>query len=522
MSLVSNQFLISVQVVNATNTTLRYDVKQKIYFETTEVQTQQILLPTALSILQQPTLDCNETVRFLIQPVFILLDNNGDRVNELSGNVTWVVTASLDPSTGDPNARLEGELAVAFINGTANFTDLAISHNGTGYRIDYRITNPVGKSLETFSFPHEIKERQLGYRFQYNFTGVEINVAVRPSVTVTVFDIATGNTVNTEWKNQTWTFQAFLYDSENQISNNLNGNQSIDILNGHGNLNNLTISSVGQYFFQLIVSTNPLSSYGIVHITPFFNVTSKEYYIHVARHPGDCNDTVVCGVQPILELRNKATNMLISGLNTGGRTWMVNASECNDDNNNPLRGTTYMEITSPSVVYTDLYFVSEGSGLQICFNVTVFPSEERYENMDALSNSFDVLKRKLFMFELVAPGQADENKVFNQQPIIEIRDVATNLPAYPLTEHWELTVSLHTTQNGGTLNGNLSANVTGAHANFTDLRIDIFGVGFVLEYTSNHGVNVSANSCFENSLLHFYSCLLVKDCKCLRLIYGFL
>ena len=53
----------------------------------------------------------------------------------------WVVTATLVPPTsgGDPDARLMGETSVPFIKGYANFTDLAISHNGTGYQIRYQV-----------------------------------------------------------------------------------------------------------------------------------------------------------------------------------------------------------------------------------------------------------------------------------------------------------------------------------------------------------------------------------------------
>lgn len=487
-----------VQLFNATNGTLRYDEKQRIEFESSTLQPQQILLPTTLSILQPASLSSNETVPFPDQPVLILRDNNGAWVEELSGNTTWMVTASLEPNTGDPNARLEGILTVPFIDGYANFTNLAISHNGTGYGIKYEITSPPGQSLETSSTSLEIKERILGYNFEYNLTDVEININIQPSLTVTVFDIANGETINTEWKGLNWMFSTSLYDASNsQQSNNLNGLHLSYISSGQGILNNLTISSIGQYYFELSVSTNPTSSYSVVHTTPIFNATLKEYYLHIAVQPGDCNDTVACGVQPVLEVRNKATHMLISNLEMVGR-WTINASICdNSAHGNSLSGSTYREIGSPRIEYIDLSILKEETGLKLCFNVTVSPSSDLYNDLNANSILFDVDKRKLFMFELVPPGQADENKVFNQQPIIEIRDEATNIPAYPLTEQWVITVSLANTNNGGSLNGNLSVNVDGVHANFTDLTIDVFGVGYKLEFTSNMGVNVSN---FENNI----------------------
>ena len=65
-----------------------------------------------------------------------------------------------------------GELSVPFINGTANFTDLAISHNGTGYELSYHVTYP--KNV-TFTLRHgdiTIKERDLDFVFESNITTV--------------------------------------------------------------------------------------------------------------------------------------------------------------------------------------------------------------------------------------------------------------------------------------------------------------------------------------------------------------
>ena len=60
---------------------------------------------------------------------------------------------------------------------------------------------------------------------------------------------------------------------------------------------------------------------------------------------------------------------------------------------------------------------------------------------------------------------------------------------YPLTG-WTVTASLHTTRNGGKLEGTLTVPVVGYRANFTDLKISSYGVGFVVKFRTNKGQQV--------------------------------
>lgn len=55
---------------------------------------------------------------------------------------TWKLTATIRDGTGNPDAVLLGTETVQFVNGMATFTDLAISHFGTDYILDFTVTAP--------------------------------------------------------------------------------------------------------------------------------------------------------------------------------------------------------------------------------------------------------------------------------------------------------------------------------------------------------------------------------------------
>ena len=81
-----------------------------------------------------------------------------------------------------------GETNVKFVNGTAQFTDLAISHGGTGYELTYHVTYPLNVS---FSHTHggiTITERQLDFRFTSNITTTYDGVDIKGLPSVAVYD----------------------------------------------------------------------------------------------------------------------------------------------------------------------------------------------------------------------------------------------------------------------------------------------------------------------------------------------
>ena len=98
--------LYTVQIVNGTNSTLRYDQKQQI--EPIETKTLEYLIPAQLQMSLTPSTESNETVPFPEQAEFQILTSDGRLCVNLGYQGDWVIEASLDNTTGDPNARLEG------------------------------------------------------------------------------------------------------------------------------------------------------------------------------------------------------------------------------------------------------------------------------------------------------------------------------------------------------------------------------------------------------------------------------
>ena len=91
-------------------------------------------------------------------------DQNGDWV-EVLGSIysPWRVTARLISGAGsDADARLVGSVEVPFKLGVATFEDLAISHAGGDYRLEFDITKPNNHSLAKVN---EIKGR--GHRARF-------------------------------------------------------------------------------------------------------------------------------------------------------------------------------------------------------------------------------------------------------------------------------------------------------------------------------------------------------------------
>jgi hypothetical protein len=72
----------------------------------------------------------------------------------------WVITATLR-NNGGHSGQLLGRKTASFDNGWANFTDLAISHMGSGYIIDFAVTYPVSASFSFSSSSISVGPRAL-------------------------------------------------------------------------------------------------------------------------------------------------------------------------------------------------------------------------------------------------------------------------------------------------------------------------------------------------------------------------
>ena len=216
----------------------------------------------------------------------------------------WRVTASILPGTGDANAKLIGNTTVEFINGTANFTNLAITHSGTGYKLKFRVSYPANLSFEVESAAFDIKERVLYFNLLAQPADANETVPFGTQPSIEVRDAANGELVNnTGWKGRRWLFTATLIQNGNAGSSLL-GSTSVEFNEAFGQFTNLSIDTPGKgYQLTLQALTSPSSKYAVTYTSVAFDVKERELYLRIAQQPGNCNDTVICGSQPILEIR---------------------------------------------------------------------------------------------------------------------------------------------------------------------------------------------------------------------------
>ena len=75
----------------------------------------------------------------------------------------WKVTATL--KDGPAGATLEGSKTVPIVRGFANFTDLFLSLEGSGYQLEFSVTYPEGLSIPSVdSIIFSVGPRPLGVK----------------------------------------------------------------------------------------------------------------------------------------------------------------------------------------------------------------------------------------------------------------------------------------------------------------------------------------------------------------------
>ena len=209
--------------------------------------------------------------------------------------------------------------------------------------------------------------------------------------------------------------------------------------------------------------------------------------------PGDCNDTVPCGSQPILEIQDTATNTLVGNLGWRGRVWKVNA-HMKQEAGNVILGTTSFDIPrSGRAEYRNICFYDVAFGYKLKFSIDVTPHSESYSGMAVISNAFSVNPRKFYLEVVTQAANANQSVAFGTQPVVEVRDVGTRRVATPLrTESWFIAVSLswNPKPEKSFLNGTLNVSVVNETSTFQDLFITVYGEGYKLKFESNYGHSV--------------------------------
>ncbi|XP_076825620.1 fibrocystin-L-like isoform X2 [Clavelina lepadiformis] len=168
-------------------------------------------IPTQLVVSSLPS-SAEEYVAFDPQPMVSILDADNQVVSTLGG--TWMVTVSFDTSgtDADDSATLQGTTTVAVSNGYANFTDLRITHSGTGYVLRYAISEPSGISLITTDPTIDISLRTVNIGLPSGVDGyIEHNNPV--DITLELQDVNGVTLENIGYKGHTWKVDISLDDS---------------------------------------------------------------------------------------------------------------------------------------------------------------------------------------------------------------------------------------------------------------------------------------------------------------------
>lgn len=135
-------------------------------------------------------------------------------------NIFRYVTASIKNGTGDPGALLGGNTTVSFYDGWANFTNLDISHNGTDYVLEFRITFPFEANFTSLSVPFKVKERVLYFTLVRHPSDANETVPFGQQPLLEVRDAANGELVtNTGWKGRKWICNASIMNPQNYRGN---------------------------------------------------------------------------------------------------------------------------------------------------------------------------------------------------------------------------------------------------------------------------------------------------------------
>ena len=244
----------------------------------------------------------------------------------------WTITASLViGASGHADAKLGGTTTVNFINGTALFSDLKITHQGSGYKLKYYVSYPVDSIFEVVGNTLiEINERELGFRADAKIVNAVEMFAFEDQPTVYVYDVSTGENVNTLGaRGRKWILEAHVVSGDATLV----GTTKVYFNETAAQFTDLGLNKAGTgHQISFKIYTEPSSRYiSENHLfSNTFTVGERTYHLTVAQSVSDCNDTIVCGRQPIVEVRAQDNN-IATHLDWDTKQWYIAASLCQGD-----------------------------------------------------------------------------------------------------------------------------------------------------------------------------------------------
>ena len=462
-------------------------------------------VPEELFIFQKP-FDSNETVPFGQQPRLFIADENQQIVTTLRyiAEEPWRLTVYLRVGYGDPDAVISGVTTVEFVDGWVNFTDLAISHYGE-YILDFNITTPRS-NLTIKSQLLEVKERIIILNIITHVINTNETVLFDPAPLIELVDIGNGQRVtNHDWKGWDWVTNVTLI-SHSGIGE-FRGEITRNFSNGLVEFTDLSIHSKGNYSLRYDVITVPGSNYSLSIIHENVIIRERELYLTVDTQPNDCNETVVCGFQPVFSIRDQANGEVIQNVGWRNRVWRLNTNLYTDTNQQfQLNGTTEHTINNTAnAEFKDLRVFGIGQNFYLNFQISTDPVSS-YHGLSINTSSFDVNERVYYLSVDVLPSDCNQSVVCAVTPEVGVYDYGTGLIAPYLNSSWQISVSIFhdPSLRVGDILGYNTTTLLNSIATFINFSISEYGSGYILRFQSIFGDSVLSAS-FDVDYVNDYS-----------------
>jgi subtilase family serine protease len=401
---------------------------------------------TQLSFGQQPT---NTPAGSTINPAITvqILDADG---NLVSGDNTDAVTIALGSNPG--SGTLSGTLKITAKNGTATFSDLAISKAGNGYTLTVSSGTLKGTTSNTFN----VTPAGTHLFFSQQPTSVAAGASIAPAVTVEVLDF-NNNVVTTDNSDK-----ITLAISANPGGGTLSGTTSLTVSSGIATFSGLSINKTGTgYTLQATSGALTAATSSPFNVTP-----GKADHLGFSQQPS--NTVAGSAISPAVTVQVlDANGNLVTTDNTDSITVAIGTNA----GGGALSGTTTLTVSGGTASYGTLSINKTGTGYTLKATSGTLTS--------ATSGTFNI-----------TPGKAD-HLAFLQQPsntaagiaiapavTVQVLDANGNVLTGDSTESVTLTLSSNPT--GASLTGGSAVTVSGGTARFSGLSVNLVGNGYTL------------------------------------------
>ncbi|MCC6573578.1 MAG: hypothetical protein IT462_07295 [Planctomycetes bacterium] len=440
--------------------TLRF-VSQPLTFVVTAAFTITPGQPYRIVIVDQPS-DSEVGVAIPPPPSVQVEDRYGNLSTSFSSNITASLVSNFT------SAMLTGSV-IAASNGVAVFPNLQLNRPGAGYQLLFTAAGVAASGAST-SFTIVLgPPAQLGFLQQpLTTTGGAVFV---PAPRVQVRD-AGGNLL-----------PGFVGNMDVAMGNNptgaaLSGMQSITVVGGVATFSDLSVNLAGTNY-TLVFSI----SGGITGASAPFNITvGGASRLVIVQHPTDATGGMAFTPQPVVQVQDAGGNVVTSETPTITAAITSGTGESGGE----LWGTATLAAVAGQAQFTDLAVTKAGT---TPYTLT-FTTDAGFA--EVVSNSFVISIGPIARVGCsTQPGLASYGAAFMQQPVAQIQDFGGNL-IVGVNPNISVSIKPGTGTTGAALFGATTVAAVNGVATFTNLSIDLPGVGFVLTFES--GVLIDGDS----------------------------